>query len=466
MIKNRAVTKTEINSLSSCSILLRMKKSGLLLLLICNYSVSFTQIIEILVHPEKVICSEIKVLNSDERECNLSIMPDGKTLYFMSTRSQKNGTVGGNGDIYQSKFVHNSWQAPTALGENINTFSGEDEPSVDADGENVFYQSWNGDWRAKSGPYFKSQLKSGDWGKGIGLGGGITQFFAKESSANMGYGTDGMAVSSDGNLFIVACGPDYNSAMDIYYSTKKNGVWSFPKIMGISTDGDERSVFIAGDNKTIYFSSDGHGGFGGLDIFKVVIGENGKLGDIINIGEPFNTAADDQGFVASVDGKSAFFIRNLDIYYADISNLTEKIKPKNETVETPKPTLLPTEEPEIRKQTTFDSMVITVYFNFNESLLSPSEKLKLITQLNALNNLGDYAISLAGHCDNVGPNVYNDKLSTLRINTVYSLLGNTGVKAPNIKQMAFGENMPKENNATEAGRKLNRRVDITLKKKN
>jgi outer membrane protein OmpA-like peptidoglycan-associated protein len=438
------------------------KKLLLIILLFGNHLHFFSQEIEILVHPEKILISEIKQLNTDQRECNISIMPDGKTLFYMSTRALKHGGMMGNGDIYQSNFKNTLWQTPTALGENINTFSGEDEPSVDAEGKSIYYQSWDGDWRMKNGPYFNAKLGSKGWGKGVGLGGGITQFFAKESSANMGYGTDGMAVSSDGNLFIVACGPDYEGAMDIYYSIKKNGIWSYPKIMGVSTDGDERSVFIAGDNKTIYFSSDGHGGFGGLDIFKVVIGENGKLGKIINIGAPFNTAADDQGFVASVDGKSAFFIRNLDIYYADISELTEKIKPINPTVDTSsvvikKETIITKKEIE---EVSIGAAEETVYFDFNAYQLTETEKQKIIAGLSPYKNLQQVTVTLTGHCDNIGPSPYNDNLSDLRVKSVVNFLTKLGVNPLNIKSTAHGENIPAKSNESEPGRKLNRRVEL------
>ena len=438
------------------------KKHLLILILFANHFYFFSQEIEILVHPEKILISEIKQLNTEERECNISIMPDGKTLFYMSTRALKNGGMMGNGDIYQSNFINNIWEMPSALGENINTFSGEDEPSVDAEGKSIYYQSWNGDWRSKNGPYFNAKLGSKGWGKGIGLGGGITQFFAKESSANFGYGTDGMAVSADGNLFIVACGPEYEGAMDIYYSIKKNGIWSYPKIMGVSTDGDERSVFIAGDNKTVYFSSDGHGGFGGLDIFKVVIDANGKLGEIINIGAPFNTAANDQGFVASVDGKSAFFIRDLDIYFADISELTEKIKPINPTIDT---LTVKVKEEEVIIQEKKESIALQnelVYFDFDDYQLLESEKQELMARLKGMGELNQLKITLSGHCDNIGTNSYNDKLSDLRIKSVVSFLMTLGVNPINIKSVAHGENIPAKSNESENGRKLNRRVELTF----
>lgn len=423
---------------------------------------SFSQQIEILKHPESISISNLSQLNTIERECNISIMPDGKTLFFMSTRNQQNSNLGGNGDIYQTKLINNVWQNPVALGDKINTTSGEDEPSIDAEGKVMYFQSWAGDWRAKGGPYFQANLSDKGWNNVKGLGGGITQFFAKESSANFGYGTDGMAVSADGNLFIVACGPDYDGEMDIYYSVKKMGVWGFPQLMGISTNGDERSVFIAGDNKTIYFSSDALGGFGGLDIFKVVIDKNGKLGQIINIGAPFNTAANDQGFVASVDGKSAFFIRDLDIYYADISQLSEKIKPINPIIDTL--TVQVKEEVVIiqEKKEAISLQNELVYFNFDDYQLLESEKQRLMARLKGMGELNQLKITLSGHCDNIGESIYNDYLSDFRVKAVAAYLQELGIPVNQIETKTFGERMPVKSNTNELGRKLNRRVEVVF----
>jgi outer membrane protein OmpA-like peptidoglycan-associated protein len=112
---------------------------------------------------------------------------------------------------------------------------------------------------------------------------------------------------------------------------KQFGSWSFPEVLGVSTRGNERSVYISADNKTIYFSSDGHGGFGGLDILKTNF-DGRKTGPIVNIGKPFNTRKDDMGFVISGEGEAAFFIRDLDIYYADLSKLNDQIKPSSSTL--------------------------------------------------------------------------------------------------------------------------------------
>ncbi len=84
---------------------------------------------------------------------------------------------------------------------------------------------------------------------------------------------------------------------DIYYSTYTNGHWSKPKNAGknINTSGDERYPFIHPDG-TLYFSSTGWQGYGGMDIFKSVPNKLGEFGKPENIGQPFNSPTDDFGF--------------------------------------------------------------------------------------------------------------------------------------------------------------------------
>jgi hypothetical protein len=248
----------------------------------------------------------------------------------MSTRKQKmlyNKYKVDDSEIFHSNLKENgSWSKPQNAGKQINSESNEDEPSLSLDGSTMYFQSWTVSWQRDGGPYYQVGFEDGEWKNKKGLGGGINKFFYEESERNYGYATDGMAVSPDGNLFIVACGAEYNGNMDLYYSLKENGVWSYPKIFPVSTSGNERSVFIAGDNKTIYFSSNGYDGLGGMDLYKTTF-ENGKIGQIINIGKPFNSSKDDMGFAITKNGNAAFLIRDLDIYYADLTQLDQEIKP-------------------------------------------------------------------------------------------------------------------------------------------
>jgi hypothetical protein len=115
--------------------------------------------------------------------------------------------------------------------------------------------------------------------------------------------------------------------MDLYISQKGPRGWSYCKRLGVSTPLDDRSVFIAADGQTLYFASNGYGGYGGLDIFKTTINPDGSCGEVINLGQPFNTPKDDYGFILTGDGSEGYFIRDGDIYFADLTNADPRMKP-------------------------------------------------------------------------------------------------------------------------------------------
>ncbi|WP_338793132.1 OmpA family protein [Bernardetia sp. MNP-M8] len=296
---------------------------------------------KILKHPDSVHIEAIEVLNSESRETNLSVTPDGKYLFFMSSRGGESWSIKSgiyknqvryDGDIYFSKKDSTGkWTTAQNL-KAINSSSGEDEPFVSQDGQQVVFQSWRRNWMSEGGPYYQAKYetktKGNSWTNIKGLGQGINSFFRREFSKYGGYATDGMSVSSDFNMFIVAAGANYSGDMDLYWSKKDStGKWTVCTEMPISTPKNERSVFLAADNKTIYFASDGYGGFGGLDIFKALLDENGNAIEIFNIGAPFNTDKDDYGFVLTASGEAAYFVREGDIFYADLINASPEIKP-------------------------------------------------------------------------------------------------------------------------------------------
>ncbi len=299
----------------------------------------------ILKHPSQIRLEPLHILNSPYRETNLNVTPDGQYLFFMSGRGGMPWSVANyhvykgkpehDGDIWYSKIISGKWQPPRALGQNINTSSGEDEPNVSPDGQTVYFQSWRNTWRRTSGPYYAASLNGSNWGVPRGLGGGITSFFAdlQDSPPWGAVATDGATMSADGNTFIVAAGKDYDGNLDLYISRKNAyGQWSYPTRLSVSTLGDERSPFLAGDGKTLYFASDGYGGWGGLDIFKTVINADGSHGEIVNIGAPFNTWLDDYGFTLTSSGNDAFFVREGDIYYADTKEASPEMKPSASTL--------------------------------------------------------------------------------------------------------------------------------------
>jgi len=93
-----------------------------------------------------------------------------------------------------------------------------------------------------------------------------------------------------------------------------NGKWSPPINLGdsINTPGNEMSPFLHPDGKTLYFSSDGHLGLGGSDLFIARRDDLGRWSKARNLGYPINSSADDINLFMSLDGQWAFLSSDRD----------------------------------------------------------------------------------------------------------------------------------------------------------
>ncbi len=130
---------------------------------------------------------------------------------------------------------------------------------------------------------------------------------------NNEYSTGHPALSPDGNtLYFISDMPGGYGSTDIYVSRKEGDNWSVPKNLGpeINTEGREMFPYVDSDN-ILYFASDGHGGLGGLDIFKVKQNEKtGKWSKIRNIGSPINSSYDDFSLHFGSDKSYGYFTSN------------------------------------------------------------------------------------------------------------------------------------------------------------
>ncbi len=115
-------------------------------------------------------------------------------------------------------------------------------------------------------------------------------------------------ISADGKqLFFASDMPGGQGGMDIYVCEKDGENWGTPKNMGntVNTAGEEVFPYIRKDG-TLFFSSDGHSGFGGLDVFSA-IKNNDNYSNIKNIGAILNSYSDDFGISFSDDNTSGYF---------------------------------------------------------------------------------------------------------------------------------------------------------------
>jgi len=182
-------------------------------------------------------------LNTTDNEGAPTLQTDGRSIIFTACNRP---TGNGECDLYMSRYVDGRWELPVNLGPPVNTASSEKQPSLSPDGRYLYFAS----------------NRTG--GKGM---------------------------------------------LDLYVSELlSNNKWSKPiPLTELNTTGNDMSPFIHADNQTLFFSSDGHIGMGGQDIFMTKRDTGGKWSTPINLGYPINTAFTEDGMIIDISGKNAYY---------------------------------------------------------------------------------------------------------------------------------------------------------------
>jgi outer membrane protein OmpA-like peptidoglycan-associated protein/tetratricopeptide (TPR) repeat protein len=245
-----------------------------------------------------------KGINSGHADYAPAINKDETLMIFTSRRE---GGVGiGNvdkdleffEDIYISEFKDGQWQPAQNMGTNINTEYHDASIGLSGDGKTLFlYKDENG-----GDIYVSNQRKDGTW----------TSPESISENINSTYNENSVSISPDGQtLFFTSDRPGGKGGIDIYMSKlDKKGKWSKPSNIGapINTASDEDGPFIDYDGKTLYFSSRGHEGMGGYDIFVSEYDSTAKKwSQPVNIGYPINTPDEDIYFVKSGDRRFGYY---------------------------------------------------------------------------------------------------------------------------------------------------------------
>jgi peptidoglycan-associated lipoprotein len=246
-------------------------------------------------NPEAYKVEELKELNSKESDFSPAYARDDYGLiYFTSSRDDAAGnkTHGATGqsftDIFESRVDKKSkWSTPVPVAV-INTVNEEGTPSLSSDFKELYFTRCEAGKREKKGCEIMFTKKNGD---------------AWAEPKNIGLLPDSVvaahpALSHDGlTLYFVSDIPGGFGKKDIWKSTRsgEGEQWSKPVNPGpdINTPGDELFPYVRQDG-TLYFSSDGLIGMGGLDIFSAKQQPDGSW-VVKNMKPPINSFADDFG---------------------------------------------------------------------------------------------------------------------------------------------------------------------------
>lgn len=225
-------------------------------------------------------------------------------VVFTSTRTSKLMPKKSNRDnkpflnIYVSEVDQNQLKKPEIFDKSLNGKMNEGPASFNKEGTFMAYTENNYDLKKKElivklEIYFRTSV-DGKWSK-------PESFILNSKEYSVGH----PALSSDGKtMYFASDMPGGFGGSDIYKITKsENGTWSKAENLGkkINTEGNEMFPFYEETSKTLYFSSNGRFGLGGLDIFYSSI--NGtEYSSPTNAGNPLNTQYDD--FAMIVDGQT------------------------------------------------------------------------------------------------------------------------------------------------------------------
>lgn len=178
-----------------------------------------------------------------------------------------------------------SWTKPSGISEAINTPYNEGTCTISADGNILIYTSCDAPDSHGSCDLYITYRLNGNWQRPTNMGKHVNSRFWDSQPS----------LSADGSiLFFSSNRRGGFGGNDIWFTVRKgDGTWTEAKNLGptINTPKDEVSPFIYFNNEILFFASDGHQGFGGLDIFMSRI-INGEFTKPENIGYPINDHQD------------------------------------------------------------------------------------------------------------------------------------------------------------------------------
>ena len=267
-------------------------------------------------NPTKHEIEKIKKLNSRESDFTPAWGSDNyNSLIFTSTRE---GSTGKNTDewtdqnfsdlFYTKQDRKGEWSTPVLIEtqeEGINTESNEGTPILNSKFNSMYFTRCPDKDKTSAGcQIYKAGRKGRNWGEPELI------LIGHDTNATIGH----PAISDDElKLYFSSNRAGGAGGKDIWFAERATKTEEFgrPHNLGleINTPGDEMFPYFRSDT-VLYFSSNGHPGMGGLDLFKSTINEEGKWGKPENLKSPLNSDGDDFGIIFHPEKEFGYFSSN------------------------------------------------------------------------------------------------------------------------------------------------------------
>ncbi|WP_188621039.1 OmpA family protein [Flavobacterium suaedae] len=481
----------------------------------------------------KLFDERILDINDKKNSDFAAVLTDENILYFTSSRNTAKRKYGRNEepylDVYKASYDAKTGKIgkPEALTD-INTKWHDGPVAVTSDGKIMYFASES----FMSGEYDKNSTASQ-------LTGLIYLFRATKKDGKWtnvkpvpfnsdSWSTGNPAISKDGKtLYFTSNREGSIGNTDIWkVEVKGNNTYGEPINLGpeINTEAKETFPYITDDNK-LFFSSNGHNGFGGLDIFMVDLANDG---DVINVGEPVNSPQDDFAFSFNITNNIGFFSSNRkgkDNMYLAIpvcgvevfvtvkdKNTGKPLANANVTILDDKQYSIETRKTDANGKLSYDVdcdrvyslkvaakgyenselsltktkggdvnvdallkplddiivdgaiMLKNIYFDYNKSNIKPETAAELDKLVGIMEQNPDMKIEVKAHSDNRGSDQYNLELSDRRARATVQYVISQGIDKSRISGKGYGESQLKIdcNDCTEEQHAVNRRTEFII----
>ena len=242
-------------------------------------------------------------INSSADDYNAFIDQTESIMVFSSKRKKRNKAEApfSNGeytsDIFLSYYEEGAWQKIKSQS-NVSTPENEEIVGLSADGKLMFYNSTS---KGALGEMVVSKRKSGSFKEPIMV----------EKTINSSAFETTASVSNSRQKFFYGSNREGGvGQFDLYWANRLPDVnWAKPQQLGagINTEYNELYPQLSPDEKTLYFSSEGHNSMGGYDLFKCDWDPKNRVwGPPQNLGCPINTPDDDMHIAINAEGSMGY----------------------------------------------------------------------------------------------------------------------------------------------------------------
>lgn len=243
-------------------------------------------------------------INSRDDEYLPTLTVDGNTLIFTRRFPRKpttTATTANEEDFYISTYdsVRSAWSPAMRMAEPVNSTDNEGAQCISQDGRIMFFTACGRRDGGGRCDLYMCTNKGNKWSKPRNLG----------SEVNTASWESQPSFSIDGKtLYFSSDRKGGYGGLDLWKTEFRNGHWTSPENLGptINTPGNEMSPYIHYDDQSLYFASDGHVGMGGLDLFLSHRTDTGWTMPF-NLGYPINTSGDESGLIVAANGSTALY---------------------------------------------------------------------------------------------------------------------------------------------------------------